>query len=283
MAEGAGVSVVERDARFPIKGPGSIEVRVFPGPEGLADSAAGREASGVTIVVLPLDADAAARKLRDVPGWHVAIATRDANLAPRYVPLGETSVVLSTGRHGQYLVDVEVTITASRVTSVTPRFIPLDEKTRPSPIGQILLKAYQDRLRDERSVERMPRLPLPGNRYAGADACLPCHATQHASWKASHQAAAFRSLGKDGRVFDPDCVQCHVTGFPVATGYAGKGAPDPLAHVGCDSCHGPAGRHVDNPTVKPPADARAACVTCHTPEHSPHYDAAKYLERIRHW
>jgi len=116
----------------------------------------------------------------------------------------------------------------------------------------------------------------------GAETCKPCHERAHAAWAGSRHAASFRDLEKDGRVHDPDCVSCHVTGFPAESGYAGQGAREPLANVGCESCHGPGGEHAANPAKKPPGDAKAACATCHTPEHSPKYDPERYAAAIRH-
>ena len=282
LAEGAGVALTDSDARFSIPGLGDLRVSRLPQLPNRHPLSEEPKRAGIAMVVLPLDVDAAAAELSRAPGWHVAVATRDPSPAPRYAVLGDTHVVVSTGRHGHYVVDLEVTAEGSRVTRVVPRIVRLDDTIAPSPIGQRILNAYQERLRDERFVERMPRLPLPGNRYAGADACRPCHTTRHTSWKASRHAAAFPSLQKDGRVFDPDCIQCHVTGFPIATGYAGNGAADPLANVGCEACHGPAGRHIANPSARPPDDPKAACATCHTSEHSPKYDPPAYLARIRH-
>ena len=283
VATGAGIVPIDRFARFTIQDLGDIRVYACSPSGNPPVLPAENERAGINVLVLPRDVDALARKLAGARGWHIAVATRDPDRTPRYVALGEACIVLSTGRHGQYVADIEVTTKGGRVTRVTPRFVPLDEAIPPSPIGQLILNTYQERLRDERFVERMPRLPLPENRYAGPDACQPCHTAQHTGWKASSHARAFSSLEKDGRVYDPDCVLCHVTGFPITTAYAGKGTADPRVNVGCESCHGPAGRHVENASTKMPGDAKAACATCHTPEHSPHYDPAAYLARIRHW
>jgi peroxiredoxin len=86
----------------------------------------------------------------------------------------------------------------------------------------------------------------PGTRYVGPTACKECHASIHAAWKEGPHAAALESLLAEGSTPKPECVGCHVTGAGSLTGYRGRSTPD-LAGVGCESCHGPGGDHVDAP------------------------------------
>ena len=77
--------------------------------------------------------------------------------------------------------------------------------------------------------------------YVGTDTCIACHEEQLPSYEA----------GPHGRSADPRA---------------------PAARQGCESCHGPGERHIDDPsddtTLKKfakmaPRDVSATCVTCH--------------------
>lgn len=74
-----------------------------------------------------------------------------------------------------------------------------------------------------------------------------------------------------GRRFDESCFRCHTTG-PTRLGSWNGNPADSLgtffrAGVGCEACHGPMSRHVEDPLVEPPVDEIAVafeqCGTCH--------------------
>jgi DmsE family decaheme c-type cytochrome len=90
----------------------------------------------------------------------------------------------------------------------------------------------------------VPQLPAPtagGDRYIGETACVDCHDSQKAGY--------FNS--KHHRSADPRT---------------------PAAKDGCETCHGPGGKHSDDPQLNPipndfkkmkPAEVSAICTTCH--------------------
>lgn len=83
--------------------------------------------------------------------------------------------------------------------------------------------------------------------YVGSQACQSCHAAEYATWSKGGHARAVDTLRKDGKHEQPDCLKCHTTGFGRTGGFPVDGKPDQhpgLAHVGCESCHGPGGDHV---------------------------------------
>ena len=80
--------------------------------------------------------------------------------------------------------------------------------------------------------------------YIGSAACQSCHAKEHELWAASSHAHAFNTLAKSGDQKKPDCQRCHTTGFGEPTGFPHAGGP--LENVGCESCHGPGKRHVED-------------------------------------
>lgn len=116
----------------------------------------------------------------------------------------------------------------------------------------------------------------PGE-YQGNNLCGACHLTEHASWRLTHHAVAWRTLEVRGKTTDPKCVGCHVTGAGRPGGW-GPDAPTDLVDVGCESCHGPGGPH-DGATD----DARASCAGCHDAEHSIDFTVEKGLPLIDHY
>jgi hypothetical protein len=79
------------------------------------------------------------------------------------------------------------------------------------------------------------------------------------------------------------CVTCHVTGFHQAGGYpqADSTKNAGVAHVGCESCHGPGSLHLTAAADQKKATIRRGgaddCMTCHVPAMSPgfKYEEAK--------
>jgi hypothetical protein len=75
------------------------------------------------------------------------------------------------------------------------------------------------------------------------------------------------------------CVVCHVTGFRLAGGFpaADSAKNAALGAVGCESCHGPGGKHVlaalaeKKKTINRSVTEKL-CVQCHTPVISPKFD-----------
>ncbi len=55
-----------------------------------------------------------------------------------------------------------------------------------------------------------------------------------------------------------------------------------LENVGCESCHGPASRHEQDPKIAMGKVGMQACLQCHIPQQSPNFDFAKYGIKIKH-
>ncbi|MFI5314069.1 MAG: redoxin domain-containing protein [Myxococcota bacterium] len=83
--------------------------------------------------------------------------------------------------------------------------------------------------------------------FAGSAACQSCHAKEHKLWSDSAHARAFATLEHKGEAKNAECQRCHTTGFREATGFPTGGAT--FAEVGCESCHGPGKRHVEDKGV----------------------------------
>jgi hypothetical protein len=157
--------------------------------------------------------------------------------------------------------------------------------------------AEQRRILAERGAVRKDILPTAAA-YVGSDACRSCHEAEYATWSKGPHAKALAALASKGKQDDQSCLTCHTTaygrkgGFP--RGAPPAGHPD-LARVGCESCHGPGGRHVgkDAPrrgTIVSLGDKCDSCVvlqicgSCHDEANDPgfEFEVQAKIDRIRH-
>ncbi|MEG6506564.1 cytochrome c family protein [Nitratidesulfovibrio sp. 1201_IL3209] len=115
-----------------------------------------------------------------------------------------------------------------------------------------------------------PALAAGERTYVGTDACAPCHADQHATFrkyakksKSAHSVKVMSS--KLTREEVQGCYACHTTGYGRPGGFVSFEATPHLADAGCEVCHGPGSAHVDSggdvalidkPTME-------GCVVCH--------------------
>ena len=149
----------------------------------------------------------------------------------------------------------------------------------------------RDRLDDlYRSVIRVDIEPLMGwnqrfsdAEFVGVRECRTCHQTQYAQWKTTSHATAFNTLLDARRHFQPNCVQCHVTGLGDNSGYKLGALKSPMLHVQCEMCHGPGGNHIRNPMnakmIRKPSTQ--ICTTCHDKDHSD-FNLSTYYPRVTH-
>ncbi|UZP65998.1 cytochrome c family protein [Desulfovibrio mangrovi] len=106
--------------------------------------------------------------------------------------------------------------------------------------------------------------------YVGTKACADCHEGQYArfmehskkahSWKSiSVMASDLTAEEKEG------CYECHTTGYGKG-GFISYEKTPHLADVGCETCHGPGGEHVESggdPETIRKTPELADCESCH--------------------
>ena len=130
-----------------------------------------------------------------------------------------------------------------------------------------------------------PELPadLPSEfRVAGTDNCTRCHANDCQTWSESPHGRAWATLVDKKSQFDPYCQQCHTTGYGLPAGFDSIARSPTRIEVGCESCHGPALAHVEQPRTATLYAAADRCTHCHDRENSPEFDYAAYWPQIEH-
>ncbi|MGQ0634192.1 MAG: multiheme c-type cytochrome [Planctomycetaceae bacterium] len=214
--------------------------------------------------------------------------------------------------------------------------VALDEtRFKDTPAIQQHMREYQETLQVHDLVARDAAIDSPWNaqltqpnQYVGARVCGECHTRAYKKWLETPHAHATEAIkfgrkaanGKYsdafiGRIFDPECVNCHVTGWsPDAkvvsrynSGFESERATPHLTGQQCENCHGPGGRHTElerrfknEPNLAQeveklrdlahiPLDQAAvkACVKCHDGDNDPHFKTdgdvfEEYWDKIKH-
>ncbi|GBC92242.1 Cytochrome c-554 [bacterium HR15] len=162
--------------------------------------------------------------------------------------------------------------------------IRLTEDYKDDPDALQIKLGYLARVDAEGLLLQVARRPtLNGDTFAGSRACRPCHAEDYRIWERSKHAKAMQTLIDEKHDKDPECVICHVVGLEYEGGFVSMDKTPQLKDVGCESCHGPARKHVQDPLNHKLGKAgEASCMQCHVPAHSPNFDFPTYWQQIEH-
>ncbi|HKE00848.1 MAG TPA: cytochrome c family protein, partial [Planctomycetota bacterium] len=209
-----------------------------------------------------------------------------------------SSVLFHAGERGRDLVRLEGARRGGKFVADRYAIEAVVATIPADPSSEEEIAKYRERLRDDGVVKKaVGALPAPGKGYAppdtgldlvGSEVCSKCHEGAFKVWKESKHSHGIASLVDQKKLgeFDPECLKCHAVGWfnDEGKGEVGGYDADPkgrLAGVGCESCHGPAGAHVEAPKlVKPARDVD--CRKCHDDDNSPHFDRATYWPKIAH-
>lgn len=120
------------------------------------------------------------------------------------------------------------------------------------------------------------------NHYAGNESCNKCHDKDCTHYTSTKHALAWETLELKHSHVDPYCQQCHTTGYGADGGFVSVKRSPKLFDVGCESCHGPSSKHVEEVKTRTPFVAKDQCIGCHDRENSPLFDYQPYWQKIIH-
>lgn len=168
------------------------------------------------------------------------------------------------------------------------RYVELDPEVKNDAELRALLDAHDKRVNAHNRVALAhlvaPPVPAGSPGYVGSDRCAECHESEHQWWRGHPHGRAYETLVSRDKQFSLSCVGCHVTGYGQPGG-ATVTHNEGLIDVGCESCHGPASIHIEDPDADEDKNVHrdapeTACAQCHTPEHSDLFDYAKYKQKL---
>jgi 2',3'-cyclic-nucleotide 2'-phosphodiesterase (5'-nucleotidase family) len=118
--------------------------------------------------------------------------------------------------------------------------------------------------------------------YIGTTACQTCHGAQYDEWSGTAHAQALTTIEEQQGKALPQCQPCHTTAAGLPGGFVSREATPTLASVGCESCHGPGRRHLEDPERPFGKIGLSSCTVCHDPKNSPKFDYYGYVARVNH-
>ena len=201
--------------------------------------------------------------------------------------VGKTIIAAATNK-GKFLVNLWWGKQNQSDYAWTGSITEMDTRYQDSPEQEANVRLYLDELgKREFTAAKSGLAPYtavasPDFRIVGNDACVLCHEQDCKHWSGTKHGQAWKTLVDKGSHVDSYCQQCHTTGFALPGGFASPKRTPALVNVGCESCHGPAAAHVQNPRKKTPFLAKDQCIRCHDHENSPKFEYAPYWERIKH-
>ena len=208
-----------------------------------------------------------------------------------YLTKVKSTYVIPAGENGKYLGTITLSPKSTRTDGnrrfnsylSTTETIPLDERFEDSPEMEVLLKTYQQRLRDEELIKMVFKTDPPSNlAFIGNDDCAVCHNKIFRHWENTRHASAYETLLKVGHEYDPECIECHTTGLSYFTGFETIDSTPGLKGVGCESCHGPGSNHKETQSKDYGKADVEICEICHENEHSPNFQFKDYWQKIIH-
>lgn len=203
----------------------------------------------------------------------------------------KNTYVIPVGEKGKFLGTITIPPKYSRTDVNKPsnsylpsiEIISIGERFEASHEMEILLKTYQQRLRDEELLKRVFKTDNPSDlTYIGNDDCAVCHNKIFKHWENTSHASAYETLVKAEHEYDPECIECHVVGLNYFTGFETIDSTPKLKGVGCESCHGPGSNHKETQSKDYGKADVEICEICHEDEHSPNFQFKEYWQKIMH-
>jgi hypothetical protein len=255
--------------------------------------------------------DKAKSLFQEIPGFDLVVVSGGYG-EPTYQPItidGSKTRIILTGNKGMYAGLVGL----YRDAEMKYSRVALTHELEDAPAMRRLMADYQDQLKQIglKGMGLLPPIPhSSGDQFVGSEACGKCHTQAMEVWENSMHAEATAHLVEPPsersdvpRLFDPECLSCHVTGwnpqefYPYESGYLSLEQTAHLTGNGCENCHGPGAAHsaaeAEGSTVDaaqrdalrlavrlPLEKAREKCMECHDMDNSPDFHEKDAFEDV---
>jgi len=187
--------------------------------------------------------------------------------------MGKYMGILRMKFHGKKPYTLRTSKSGGNVT-YTSEWIPIEQDLPDNTAIAQLIDSYNIKIAMLNSITSGEKAVA----LANAESCKKCHRKQYNFWKATKHAAAYKTLVKRGKHFDPECIGCHTTGFREPGGFKNPGDVGEMKNVQCVACHVGATNHELKPGVRISAPvSEGICRKCHTDQRSPDFN---YQERL---
>ena len=125
---------------------------------------------------------------------------------------------------------------------------------------------------------RYPNKQKIQDSYMGVEWCIRCHKEQYEAWLKTGHASALDTLSEKGEAENETCLKCHETKRDLNGAESADNSffeMFNLPGVQCEACHGPGGRHTNDPkeNLMMEADAQT-CIACHNKKMDPDFNFA---------
>jgi 2',3'-cyclic-nucleotide 2'-phosphodiesterase (5'-nucleotidase family) len=194
--------------------------------------------------------------------------------------------VLFSAAKGRRLRWADVSIGSNNRIALAGYEVSVSDTIKPAPHIKNLLKDFYDEVINAGIVPLAQPLAMfkeerdTENMYVGPEMCQECHMDEYIHWKNTYHSVAYNRLFAVNRYYFPNCYGCHVTGAGQDSGFIGIDKKSPMAHVSCEACHGPGGRHTGDPRKDNIRGKvrKEICAACHTPDNDSHFEE-KYEDK----
>lgn len=256
--------------------PGGFEIKILPPAEAIQKQLAEFEADHPDLLILIAHGryDDTLKLAAGFPQFDIVVATGGSeDPDPRTKTIGEKTLLIAPGQKGKHVPVVgfypdnpqarlkyELVEMDENRFHETPRIADHMRYYQQDMLEKENLVANESAIDDPRNVDPLSGAPVDSeaNRFVGVKVCAECHTAAYDIWKDTGHARATQTL-KTGRgeadyisrIFDPECVACHTTGWDTKkfvrykTGYTGEFSSEHLLGQQCENCHGPGGRHTE--------------------------------------
>jgi 2',3'-cyclic-nucleotide 2'-phosphodiesterase (5'-nucleotidase family) len=218
--------------------------------------------------------------LAQVEGVDLCIVAHDDDDPAIPIEVGD-SVLVTTGRRGHALGRLRLRVRSDGGAGIGGAAVAVVEDAGEDPEVAAVVETIGRRQEDAQRAldEANEGASHPsGYEYVGFSRCGPCHGDQASAWYASPHIDAFHALQQIGWHVEPECFECHTTGFGFAGGFVDRQLTPTLAGVTCEACHGP-GEECEGRDRAPVEDT---CRGCHTADTAPAFDFESSLAQVRH-